>query len=85
MICSMIVTRESVTLLSSEIIFSITTISKSIKVLSYIKCSCIFEGNLWHKHDQCSVRVLQEDQDISKYKMIICAISENVLFQGLSR
>ena len=54
MICGIIAISKSVTLLlSSEIICGIIAISKSIIILSEIRGSCIFEGNLWHKHDQC--------------------------------
>ena len=52
MICSIIMISESVTLLSSRIIYDIIAISKSIIILSYIRGSCLFIGNVWHEYDQ---------------------------------
>ena len=85
MICGIIAITESVTLLSSEKICGIIAISKSIIILSLIRGSFIFEGNLWIITISASIKVLPEYHDISKYKMIICTISENAFLQGLSR
>ena len=46
-------------------------ISKNVIILPYIKGSCLFKGDLWHKHDQHECKSIIRIVGFSKCNKLI--------------